>query len=136
MDIRLQIISSIKQCMMHKSLTKHYIKILRMNKNIRPMKINRKTKNGLSVQFQDYRKTSLVIPRRCNQYHIQFHLDKRYRLIKYMRYTTKSTKVSYLNKRMKNEWYKNAKKKVEDGKKNCPHLKKYIHKLSSAKNEN
>ena len=103
MDIRLQIISSIKQCMMHKSLTKHYIKILRMNKNIRPMKINRKTKNGLSVQFQDYRKTSLVIPRRCNQYHIQFHLDKRYRLIKYMRYTTKSTKVSYLNKRMKNE---------------------------------
>lgn len=109
MNIRLQIISSIKQCMMHKSLTKHYIKILRMNKNIRPMKINRKTKNGLSVQFQDYGKTSLVIPRRCDQYHIQLHLDKRYRLVKYMRYTTKSTKVSYL--RMKKWMIQKCKKK-------------------------
>ena len=71
--------------MMHKSLTKDYVKILRKNKNIKPRKLNKKNKNRLSMQFQDEKKTSLVIPGKCNQYHIQLHLDKYYKLVRYMK---------------------------------------------------
>ena len=86
MDIKRQVISTIKQCMLtHNSLTKDYVKILRKNKNIKPIKINKRNKNRLSIQFQDEDKTSLVIPRRCNSYHIQLHLDKHHKLVRYIK---------------------------------------------------
>lgn len=86
MNIKQQVIKSIKQCMMkHKSLTNDYVKILRINKHIKPMKINKMKKNRISIQFQDDKKTYLVIPRRSNHYHTQIHLDKHYRLVKYIR---------------------------------------------------
>ncbi len=86
MTIKTQLINSIKLCMMHKSLTNDYTKIIRNNKRSKPIKINMMKKNRLSVQFQDDKKTSLVIPRKCGKYHIQLHLDKHFQLVKYMKY--------------------------------------------------
>ena len=86
MNTKLQITNTIKQCMrMHKPLTKDYIKILRKNKKIKPIRINKRNKNRLSIQFDDEKKTSLVIPRKCGKHHIQLHLDKYYKLVRYMK---------------------------------------------------
>ena len=85
MNIKKQVINSIKQCMMHKSLTKDYTKIIRNNKSIRPIKIIMMKKHRLSIQFQDNKKTSLVIPRKCGKNHIQIHIDKHYKLVKFMK---------------------------------------------------
>ncbi len=101
MDVKQLIINSIKQCMIYKSLTKDYIKILRINKSFKPIKINRRTKNSLSIQFQNNKKTALVIPRACGKYHIQIHMDKHYRLVKFMRRKL-NLKTSHISsKRMK-----------------------------------
>ncbi len=85
MNIKKQVISSIKLCMTHKSLIKDYTKIIRNNKSIQPVKINMMKKFRLSIQFQDHKKTSLVIPRKCGKYHIQIHVDKDYKLVKFMK---------------------------------------------------
>lgn len=85
MDVNQEVTNSIKQCMIYTSLTKDYIKILRINKSLKPIKINRRTKNILSIQFQNNKKTALVIPRVCGQHHIQIHIDKHYRLVKFIR---------------------------------------------------
>ena len=64
---------------------KSYVKFIRSNKKFKPIKHNRYYKDGLSLQFQKNNKCSLIIPKRCGNYHIQIHLDKYFQIVKFMK---------------------------------------------------
>lgn len=67
--------------------SKTYIKLLRANQNHKRIILLRRSKNRISARFKKYNKTNLIIVTVFRGKHIQIHVDKYFRLVKY--YMTK-----------------------------------------------
>lgn len=64
---------------------KTYIKIIRTNRYSRVIKVNKQNKKWLSLQFRKDEKMWMIIPYTSKCYKIQIHIDKHYKLVKFMK---------------------------------------------------